>query len=162
MGTTNATPDVPARVRHKTFTYETTVDWTKGRSGIVRAAGKPSLQASSPPEFKGEAGRWTPEDLFIAAIDLCTMTTFAAFAERLQIPVTGYRSGAQGTLEFVGDGYRFTRVVLRPSITVGDPTAVGPATQAIHDAHASCLIGRSVNAVVSVEPRVEVAAAVAP
>jgi organic hydroperoxide reductase OsmC/OhrA len=146
------------RVRHKTFTYSTALLWTSGRSGVVSAQGKPDLKVSSPPEFRGEEGHWTPEDFFVAALDLCTMTTFASFAQHLRIPVVGYRSRAEGTLEFLDDGYRFTRVVLRPVITVAGADAVGPTLKAIHDAHASCLIGRSVRATVTVEPRIEVAA----
>jgi len=159
MVTVEAAAQGKPKVQYKTFTYRTRLQWTSGRSGIVSADGKPDLHASSPPEFKGEAGRWTPEDLFVAAIDLCTMTTFAAFAQRLQIPVVGYRSEAEGVLEFVEDGYRFTRVALRPWIRVAAPEAVEAAAKAIRDAHESCLIGRSVLATVSIEPRIEVAAA---
>jgi organic hydroperoxide reductase OsmC/OhrA len=147
-----------AKVKYRTFSYKTAMLWTSGRSGVVSSEGKPDLHVSSPPEFKGEAGHWTPEDLFVAALDICTMTTFASFAQHMQIPVVGYRSSAEGTLEFVDDGYRFTRVVLRPRIAVANADAVGPAIKAIHDAHASCLIGRSVRAEVTIEPRIEVAA----
>jgi organic hydroperoxide reductase OsmC/OhrA len=150
-----ATEQAKTKVQHKTFTYRTRLGWTSGRSGVLSADGKRSVEASSPPEFKGEPGLWTPEDLFVAAIDLCTMTTFAGFVLRKQIPVISYRSEAEGVLEFVDDGYRFTRVVLRPRITVANRGALGPAAQAMHDAHAQCLIGRSVRAEVSVEPRIE-------
>jgi organic hydroperoxide reductase OsmC/OhrA len=151
------TPEAAPKVRHKSFTYQTGVQWTAGRSGVASAPGKPELAVSSPPEFKGEAGKWTPEDFFVAAIDLCTMTTFLAFAERTRLPLRGYRSAAEGRLEFVGDGYRFTEVVLRPVISVADASAVEAAAKVMHDAHAACLVGRSVVARVAVEPRIEVA-----
>ncbi|MBI3191832.1 MAG: OsmC family protein, partial [Pedosphaera parvula] len=54
------------------------------------------FRVASPPEFKGEAGVWTPEDLFVAAVNVCTMTTFAAFAQRLNLPVLSYRCEAEG------------------------------------------------------------------
>jgi len=155
MPVAEVTEQAKPRVQRKSFPYQTRLNWTSGRSGLLSAEGKPALDVSSPPEFKGEPGCWTPEDLFVAAIDLCTMTTFAALAERRQVPVVSYRSEAEGILEFVEDGYRFTRVVLRPRIVVADSEAVGAAAQAMHDAHASCLIGRSVRAEVSVEPRIE-------
>lgn len=157
MATTES--DVAPRVRRKSFTYRTDLTWTSGRSGILTAEGKPDLQVSSPPEFKGEPGRWTPEDLFVSALNVCTMTTFAAFAQKLQLPIVGYRSEAEGFLEFEGDGYRFTRVVLRPRIVVADAGSVEPAQRALHEAHASCLIGRSVRASVSLEPVIEAAGA---
>jgi organic hydroperoxide reductase OsmC/OhrA len=158
MEATETTSDsAPPKVRHKSFTYRTASQWTSGRSGVVTSEGKHAVLASSPPEFKGEPGRWTPEDLFVAAIDLCTMTTFTAFAQRLKIPVISYQSEAEGTLEFVDDGYRFTRVVLRPRIMVAEPAAVATAEKAMHDAHESCLVARSVRAEVTIEPTIGVA-----
>lgn len=156
---TEAPDSVKARARRKSFTYRTAAQWTSGRSGLVGAAGKPSLEVSSPPEFKGEAGRWTPEDLFVAAIDLCTMTTFVSFAQRVNLPLLSYRSEAEGVLEFMDDGFRFTRVVLRPAVVLADAAAVEPAAKAMRDAHQACLIGRSVSAEVVVEPRFEVSGA---
>jgi len=150
-------PPPPPKTRHRSFTYRTSTDWTSDRSGILGAEGKPALLVSSPPEFRGEAGRWTPEDLFVAAIDLCTMTTFLSFAQRLDIPLVAYRSEAEGLLEFADGGYRFTRVVLRPVLVLSDAAATEKATKAMHDAHDACLIGRSVRAEVTVEPRIEVA-----
>ena len=58
---------------YKSFTYEDNVTWRSGRRGVVRAAGKPDLEVSSPPEFKGEAGIWTPEDLFVGALNTCIL-----------------------------------------------------------------------------------------
>jgi organic hydroperoxide reductase OsmC/OhrA len=144
------------KTRHKLFTYSTGVVWTSGRSGIVSAQGKPDLSVSSPPEFKGEEGHWTPEDLFVAAVDLCTMTTFTSFAQNLRLPILEYRSEAKGTLEYVDGGYRFTAVVLRPVITVSSEDAVDAVRKTIQDAHSACLIARSVQATVTVEPRIEV------
>ena len=158
MGPADEQQPAEARVRHKSFTYHTSLEWTSARSGIVHAEGRPDLVVSSPPEFKGEAGRWTPEDLFVAAIDLCTMTTFASFSQRLQLPIVSYRSRAEGLLEFADGGYRFTRVVLRPSITVADAASEPATRKAIHDAHAACLLTRSVKATVVVEPEITVSA----
>jgi organic hydroperoxide reductase OsmC/OhrA len=154
-----AESDAAPKVRRKSFTYRNGLTWTSGRSGLVDAEGKPELQVSSPPEFKGEPGRWTPEDLFVSAVNVCTMTTFAAFAQKLQLPIVGYRSEAEGVLEFEDGGYRFTRVVLRPRIVVANGASVEAAARALHDAHASCLIGRSVRASVTIEPVIEAAGA---
>jgi organic hydroperoxide reductase OsmC/OhrA len=142
--------------RRKSFAYRTATEWTSGRSGALRAAEKPTLSVSSPPEFKGEAGRWTPEDLFVAAVEVCTMTTFLSFAQRVALPLVAYRSEAEGHLEFVDDGYRFTRIVLRPTVVLSDRAGLEPAERAMHEAHDACLIGRSMRTDVVVEPRFEV------
>lgn len=149
MSSVTAAPD---KVRHKTFRYRTAVSWTGGRSGRLAAEGRPELDVSSPPEFKGEAGRWTPEDLFVAAVDVCTMATFAFFAERRKLTLLGYESRAEGVLEFVDGGYRFTRIVLRPRIALAEGDDEATAAEALDDAHEACLIGRSVNAEVRIEP----------
>ena len=147
-----------AKARHKTFTYSTSADWTGNRNGTARSADKPELRVSSPPEFKGEAGKWTPEDLFVAAVEMCTMTTFMAFATRKGIPIVAYNSDAEGLLEFRDGTYRFTNIVLRPTIVVESESAVAETTQIIADAHQKCLISNSITTTVAIEPTVKVGA----
>ncbi|MGH7495285.1 MAG: OsmC family protein [bacterium] len=142
----------PSKARHKSFVYRTALRWTDNRAGWLRAEGKPELRVSSPPEFKGEAGVWTPEDLFVAAVEACTMTTFIAFAQKLNLSVVSYHSHAEGVLEFSDGGYRFTRVVLRPAIVVAGHESLAPAEKALHDAHHACLIANSIRTKVLVEP----------
>lgn len=156
MSSTEAVPQRP-KVRHKSFSYRTALDHTSGRSADLAAEGLPVLHVSSPPEFKGEPGLWTPEHLFVAAVDVCTMTTFLAFADRRKLDVTAYRSEAEGVLEFVDGGYRFTRVTLRPRIRVASAADAEAAERVLREAHEACLIGRSVVAEVRVEPGFEVA-----
>ncbi len=143
-------------VRHKSFKYHTAVEWTSGRSGRIEATDKPAIDVSSPPEFRGEAGVWTPEDLFVAAVNTCTMTTFLALAEKAGFETVGYRSDAEGTLEFSDGSFRFTRVVVRPTILVADQNAIFTAMELIEKAHDKCLVANSIRAEVEVEPRIDV------
>jgi organic hydroperoxide reductase OsmC/OhrA len=84
------------KTKHKVYTYKTNTSWTEGKSGTLSAEGKPMLKITSPPEFRGEPGMWTPEDMFVGAVEVCHMATFLAFAARKQIPITSYRSHANG------------------------------------------------------------------
>jgi organic hydroperoxide reductase OsmC/OhrA len=111
---------------------------------------------SSPPEFKGEPGMWTPEDLFVAAVETCTMTTFLAFAQRLNVPFVSYASSAEGTLEFVQGTYQFTKIVLRTNIEVTSGEAGEQAKHALEEAHENCLIANSIKAVVILLPTITV------
>jgi organic hydroperoxide reductase OsmC/OhrA len=140
------------KARYKSFTYQTTLKWADRRAGWLRAEGKPEFRVASPPEFKGEAGVWTPEDLFVAAVEACTMMTFMAFAQKLNLPVVSYQSHAEGVLEFVDGGYRFTKVVLRPTVVVAQAGAMSQTEKALHDAHQGCLIAKSIRTEVLVEP----------
>lgn len=143
------------KVKHKTFTYHTELMWLDNRAGMLRSEGKPAFRVASPPEFKGETGVWTPEDLFVAAVEACTMTTFMAFTQRQNLPVVSYQSRAEGVMEFVDGSYRFTKIFLRPSVLVANTEALAAATKALHDAHKSCLIANSICAEVLLEPKIE-------
>ncbi|MDE3056667.1 MAG: OsmC family protein [Bacteroidota bacterium] len=155
METIAATPE--PKVKHKTFTYRTTLRWEEKKRGVLSSAGKPTLTVSSPPEFKGEAGIWSPEDMFVAAVDACTMTTFMSFAQRLQLPVSSYSSEAEGVLEFVDGEYRFTKIILKPRILVSSLEAIEQLKKTLEDAHRSCLIGHSIKAEVDVVPEIALA-----
>jgi len=146
------------KLRHKSFAYHTRVNWLENRAGTLASPDKPSFRVASPPEFKGEAGVWTPEDLFVAAVEACTMTTFIAFALRLKIPFVSYESSAEGLLEFTNGGYSFTKVIVRPKVVVETEEAVEQTRKTMEDANHSCLIANSVRSEVVVEPIIEVKA----
>jgi len=148
-----STPPLPKK-RYKSFEYQTSTVWKSDRRGCIASDGKPDLDVASPPEFKGVAGVWTPEDLFVAAIDICQMTTFLAFAARADVQLVSYRSAAHGHLEFDGGGYRFTKVTLKPKITVTGGTERTAVERIVNEAHIQCLVGRSVNTAIDVIPEI--------
>lgn len=140
--------------KYKTFTYQTGLTWEAQRHGLLTLEGKPALQIASPPEFSGHPGMWTPEDLFVAAVESCQMTTFLSFAERKGVPLVSYASSAEGTLEFADGSYRFTAVVIRPRIVVGAEWTNEQVAALVDAAHHRCLIGNSITARVTVEPEI--------
>ncbi len=150
MNTTTITP--------KTFTYRTSTEWLGHRNAKLTAAEKPALAVSSPPEFKGEKGFWTPEDFLVAAVESCLLMTFAHHVERQQLPVEAYFSEAEGVLESSEDGFRFTRIVVRPTIIITDARATEKTLKAIESAHRGCLIANSLRAIVTVVPDVQLSA----
>jgi organic hydroperoxide reductase OsmC/OhrA len=146
------------KVKHKSFTYHTGIKWEKGsRAGMLSSDGKDTFRVASPPEFKGEEGVWSPEDIFVGAIEACTLTTFVAFSMRLNLPVVSYQSSAEGLLEFHEGKYQFTKVYVRPEIVVETTDAVEQAKKTIHDAHQKCLISNSIRSEVILEPDIKVA-----
>jgi organic hydroperoxide reductase OsmC/OhrA len=145
---TGGMPERTARPR--SYTYQTGLEWKGERRGLLSSEGKPSLMVSSPPEFKGEPGVWTPEDLFVAAVEVCHMSTFLAFARKKAITVLAYASSARGTLEFIDGDYRFTRIVIAPVITVPAGMEEADVHGLLREAHRHCLVSNSVNAVVEI------------
>ena len=138
-------------VRSKVYTYRTAVKWTEQKKGVITCGGKPEIQVATPPEFKGHEGIWSPEDLFVASVNVCVMTTFLAVAERAGLAFLSYESEAEGRLELVEGKFQVTAIVLRPRIILqpgGDPTK---AKEVIEKAEANCLISNSIKTRVSLE-----------
>jgi organic hydroperoxide reductase OsmC/OhrA len=137
---------------YKVFRYENEVCWESARRGTISSAGKPDVAVASPPEFKGEAGRWTPEDLFLASVNLCTMLTFVAYAQHRGLDFAGYQSDAEGTLENVDGKYRFTEIVLHPHVRLKSAEDAGRARELLENAHRDCFVSNSVSTTIKVFP----------
>ena len=141
-------------VRSKTYTYCTTVRWSERKMGVIASAGKPNIQVATPPEFKGHEGIWSPEDLFVASVNVCVMSTFLAFAERAGLAFTGYESEAEGRLELVDGKFQMTTIALKPKVTLKPAEDVGKAKELLAKAEANCLISNSVKTRVTIEPTI--------
>lgn len=134
------------------YVYSVDLDWTSGRSGIMVTKDGPPLEFSAPPEFHGEAGKWSPEALLVSAVASCFTATFMAIAEFSKLPVLGYSLRAFGRLEKIpGQGYRFTEFTLAPEIHV-DHEDVERALKAVQKAEKGCFVANSLAAKVQVEP----------
>lgn len=150
-----------AKKTYKTFRYRTDLVWKSGRNAVISAAGKPSLEVSSPTEFKGDPGFWTPEDMFVASINMCTLMTFVAFAQHKGLEFLSYDCAAEGLLENVEGKYRFTEVVLRPRVALMSQADIERAQEILASAHRNCLITNSITTAVKIQPDFQILAAAA-
>ncbi len=139
-------------VRSKVYMYHTTVKWTEQRKGVISCAGKPDVTVATPPEFKGHEGIWSPEDLFVASVNTCVMTTFLAVAERAGLAFSVYESVAEGRLELVEGKFQFTAITIKPTITLEAVADAAKAKELIEKAEANCLISNSMKARITLEP----------
>lgn len=138
-------------VRSKSYTYHSTVKWTEQRKGVISSQGKPDVQVATPPEFKGHEGIWSPEDLFVASVNICVMSTFLAVAERAALSFKQYESEAEGRLELVDGKFQFTTIVLKPRISLNRGEDLDKAKELMTKAEANCLISNSIKTRVLVE-----------
>lgn len=151
-------------------TYETEVVWTGNlgtgtdsyrsyrRTHEVTAAGLPAIPGSSDPHFRGDADRWNPEQLQLAALSQCHMLAYLHVCAVAGVVVTAYTDRATGTMEETPDGGgHFTRALLRPEVTVASADMAEKAQALHHDAHRLCFIANSVNFPVDHEGSVTVA-----
>jgi organic hydroperoxide reductase OsmC/OhrA len=143
--------------RHHSYATELTWTGNTGRGTAdyrayrrtceVRAPGKPTLAGSSDPTFHGDADRWNPEELLVAALSQCHLLSFLHAAADAGVVVTAYTDTATGTMVQQGTGGRITSVVLHPVVTVEGTADLA----ALHErAHADCFIAASVNFPVTV------------
>jgi len=147
------TQQQPAK-KFKTFHYQTSIEWKSERQGYLRSSGKPEVYISSPPEFKGIPGVWTPEELFVASAEICAMSTFLSSAGRKNIPLKSYKSSAEGVLENVDGKYRFTLITITPEVTVGKEWSQEQVEELFHQAHDNCLIANSMCSKVAINPTI--------
>jgi peroxiredoxin-like protein len=137
------------------YFYETEVRWSGERRGDLRAPGLPALEVAAPPEFKGPEGVWSPEHLYVAAVNSCFMTTFLAIAELSKLGFTSFTCNARGKLEKEeGKGYRITEIILRPNLIIRNGRDAEWATRILEKAEKNCLISNSINTAVKLEPEI--------
>jgi len=125
------------------------------RAHLVSADGNShAIEGSSDRPFHGDAERWNPEELLLAALSQCHMLSYLHVAVTRGIVVEAYEDDAVGTMRQEGDGGRFTSVTLRPRVRISAGTAED-AIAAHEEAHRLCFIANSVNFPVAHEPSVE-------
>jgi organic hydroperoxide reductase OsmC/OhrA len=132
------------RLEPKRYRYETALRWTAGHRGVMSTPGKPEVEVACPPEFGGEAGHWSPEDLFVSSVNVCLMTTFLSIAERERIDLISYESGATGLATIAGGNLRFVEITVRPKIVVRDGRSRERSARALEKAPSLCMVTLSI------------------
>jgi organic hydroperoxide reductase OsmC/OhrA len=137
--------------------YELTLRWTGNRGGgtasyraysrdhELGAKGKgATIEGSSDPAFRGDAARYNPEELLVGAAAACHMLWFLHLSAAAGVVVTGYEDAPIAVMVEHPDGAgEFTRIELRPRVTVAE-AFVGTDLGPIHaTAHAKCFVARS-------------------
>ena len=115
-----------------------------GRDYRAEVEGKPPLEGSSDPKFRGDASKHNPEDLLVVALSACHMLSYLAECARAGIEVAAYEDQASGLMAIKDGKMRFTEVTLAPRVVI----ATGDLEQAkaLHEkAHGACFIANSVN-----------------
>ena len=98
----------------------------------------------SPPEFKGEPGNWSPEELLVGSLNTCIMLTFLTLAQARGLTPAGYESDAEGLLENVEGKYRLTEVSVRPRVVVETDAQLEVGRKTMEGVEAQCFISNSI------------------
>ena len=150
-----------------THTYAAKVTWTGNqgegtaayrsytRDYDIACAGRPAIRGSADPAYLGDAGRHNPEDLLVGSLSACHMLWYLHLCASNGVVVTAYEDAAEGVMRTRSDGAgEFTRVTLRPRVTVTAGSDPETAARLHAKAGAMCFIARSVNFPVDHEPEI--------
>ena len=149
-GTETRTP-----VRAKEFHFPLAVDWVGERRVAASVAGKPTIEITPPPVFRGtDPATWSPEDFFVAAAASCLAVTFTGLAARAGLSYSELHIDADGTCGRRDDGrFGFTHIALRLGVTAS-PSDEEEARRLVEQAEQQCLVSASLD--LPVETLIEV------
>ena len=144
--------------------YRPTVVWTGNtgegtsaykayeRAHDISAPGKADIAGSSDPGFRGDAGRWNPEELFVVSISTCHMLWYLHLCATNGVVVLEYRDAPEGLMIEQADGSgAFARVVLKPAVRLSAESSEASARELHHKAHSMCFIANSVKCEITTE-----------
>ena len=135
--------------------YKTKVVWTGGHEGELTCGNGPKMSFSAPPALQGRSGVMTPEDGFVAALNMCYHLMFIWAAERLKIQLVSYECEAEGHVVDLLDRTSIVeQIILRPEIKV-KANSVDRVAKALDWARKYSLVANSIKSPVSIEPRIE-------
>ena len=134
------------------------VAWgTSGQAGIAKSdSAQNAIHFAAPAQFGGLKGRWTPEDLLIAALASCFTTTFHAIARNAKLEYTDLEVEAEANVSKTGTGYSFSEIIIRPSLTIPNEDKREQASSLLQKAKELCLISRALAIPQIFETRVEI------
>jgi organic hydroperoxide reductase OsmC/OhrA len=135
--------------------YTTRVVWTGGHDGELTCDNGPKMSYSAPPDLQGRSGLITPEDAFVASLNMCFHLMFIWATEKLKIHLISYECEAEGhVVELLDRTSTFDRAILRPVIKV-KRDSVDRVGKALEWARKYSLITNSIKGLVIVEPKIE-------
>ena len=154
----------------RTYRYALEVRWT-GNTGegtrtytsytrdyVIAEGAKPPLAGSSDPAFRGDPGRYNPEEMLLGALSACHMLWYLHLAAEAGTVVTDYTDRPTGTMEVGRGGIgRFTAATLRPRIVVAAGADLALADSLHGPAHQRCFIVNSINFPLEIAGEVSVA-----
>lgn len=136
------------------YNYNTQLEWTSGKKGVLRCKGKPDIMVACPPEFGGHPGIWSPEDLFLASVEVCTMNTLLWFTNKEDITLKSYESETIGNVELVGGVFQFSSITVKIQVCVSSEDDCIRVEKLLKKVERACLITNSINTDVHIESEI--------
>ena len=139
------------KIESREYIYRTQLEWMTERKGVLKSDGKPNITVACPPEWGGHIGIWSPEDLFVASIEVCVMTTFLWLAEKENVNPTLYRSKATGIANINKGVFQFSTVHISLIIGLAKKQDKAKAERLITEIKKWCMVSNSIKSDIKIE-----------
>ena len=151
----------------RTYSYQLEVEWTgnKGsgtktyagyeRSHQIKVDGKPVIEGSADPTFRGDVTKHNPEELFLSSISSRHMLWNLHLCAEAGVIVQHDVDKAEGIMQETSNGGgEFVNVTLKPQVQVKEQTMIEQAKHLHKKANELCFIANSLTFSVIHEPEV--------
>ncbi len=130
-----------------------------GVDGPINVAGESleTLPTTSPPEFGGPEGYWSPETMLVASVANCFILTFRAIAQASRFEWNYINCSVDGILDRVDRKIRFTQYRIKTSLHLPAGGDEARARKLLDKVSANCLIINSLNGIEQLDVTVLIA-----
>ena len=142
---------------NKPHVFSADLSWVNDEEGVVYSPSvKQVVTVSTSVEFGGNGGGWSPEILFLSALNSCYMSTYLQIVRKMKFENAGFECTATGQVELVDGKYKFTYIHIYPKALVINENDEEKALLAMGKAKKHCLISNSIDAEILYHPEVTI------
>ena len=123
----------------------------------VKGEGLETLATTSPPQFGGPEGYWSPETMLVASVANCFILTFRAIARASRLEWNSLECSCEGILDRVDRKTRFTEYHLKATLHLPPGSNEVKAHKILEKANSNCLVTNSLNGTEYVDALIVVA-----
>jgi organic hydroperoxide reductase OsmC/OhrA len=134
--------------------HKAVITWNEERKMFLCSIGDKSIEIAASQECKKHEGDFTPEELFVDAIEGYVKDAFMDAAKRNDLEVIQYTSEGQGIVDTIEGKLMFTEIKIRPRIIVSTNKQIGKAKEIMETVGKDCFITDFIAADISIEPEI--------
>lgn len=113
----------------------------------VGGEGLETIATTSPPQFGGPDGYWSPETMLVASVGNCFILTFRAIARASRFEWNSLDCSVDGVLDRVERKTRFTEYHVKATLHLPADSNESKARRILDKSISNCLITNSLNGI---------------
>jgi len=113
----------------------------------VSGEGLETIATTSPPQFGGPEGSWSPETMLVASVANCFILTFRAIARASRFEWSSLDCSVDGVLDRVDRKTHFTEYHVKATLHLPAGSNETKARRILDKANSNCLITNSLNGI---------------